>query len=404
MAEVKSSLVQSIKADTKKIAANTKHFGPKLPSKDESSERDEHVSESLDDMNQMIVGSFAQLIFGQSGKRKVSELLGLIGKSPDNTLFGNIADIAKVFGAERGRPDKRVEFSKQFAAGFADSKRYWTSFENSVKSSIANSLTDLKIIELLQLITHKIDNKTNEKKLANEIAIKFQETKTLTQLIEALDALGNLNINKKTFNNLEKLDALTKPTGQLDQILKNIENLNANAKKINSATSGLEAIKNLITALKDSTKIGPKDVIRFRMNMFWIKHFIIDSLIETIEELSTINAKTVKEQQAIGEALKNFNAIFDSLMKVTSMGLIKSLRIHFGLRNIQLLIETSLKETLDTLSEVLNNNNIIQGNDLKKTSLGQFIEVLNFLNDVNNKYDIGKIRSKFDELKVFITN
>ena len=72
MAEVKSSLVQSIKADTKKIAANTKHFGPKLPSKDESSERDEHVSESLDEMNQMIVGSFAQLIFGQSGKRKAS--------------------------------------------------------------------------------------------------------------------------------------------------------------------------------------------------------------------------------------------------------------------------------------------------------------------------------------------
>lgn len=404
MAEVKSSLVQSIKADTKKIAANTKHFGPKLPSKDESSERDEHVSESLDDMSQMIVGSFAQLIFGQSGKRKVSELLGLIGKSPDNTLFGNIADIAKAFGAERGRPDKRVEFSKQFAAGFADSKRYWTSFENSVKSSIANSLTDLKIIELLQLITHKIDNKTNEKKLANEIAIKFQETKTLTQLIEALDALGNLNINKKTFNNLEKLDALTKPTGQLDQILKNIENLNANAKKINSATSGLEAIKNLITALKDSTKIGPKDVIRFRMNMFWIKHFIIDSLIETIEELSTINAKTVKEQQAIGEALKNFNAIFDSLMKVTSMGLIKSLRIHFGLRNIQLLIETSLKETLDTLSEVLNNNNIIQGNDLKKTSLGQFIEVLNFLNNINDKYDISKIRSKFDEINGLVAN
>ena len=404
MAEVKSSLVQSIKADTKKIATNTKHFGPKLPSKDESSERDEHVSESLDDMNQMIVGSFAQLIFGQSGKRKVSELLGLIGKSPDNTLFGNIADIAKVFGAERGRPDKRVEFSKQFAAGFADSKRYWTSFENSVKSSIANSLTDLKIIELLQLITRKIDNKTNEKKLANEIAIKFQETKNLTQLIEALDALGNLNINKKTFNNLEKLDALTKPTGQLDQILKNIENLNANAKKINSATSGLEAIKNLITALKDSTKIGPKDVIRFRMNMFWIKHFVIDSLIETIEELSTINAKTVKEQHAIGEALKNFNAIFDSLMKVTSMGLIKSLRIHFGLRNIQLLIETSLKETLETLSKVLNNNNIIQGNDLKKTSLGQFIEVLNFLNDVNNKYDISKIRSKFDELNSLVAN
>ena len=111
MAEVKSSLVQSIKADTKKIATNTKHFGPKLPSKDESSERDEHVSESLDEMNQMIVGSFAQLIFGQSGKRKASELFGLIGKSPDNTLFGNIADIAKVFGAERGRPDKRVEFS-----------------------------------------------------------------------------------------------------------------------------------------------------------------------------------------------------------------------------------------------------------------------------------------------------
>lgn len=404
MAEVKSSLVQSIKADTKKIAANTKHFGPKLPSKDESSERDEHVSESLDDMSQMIVGSFAQLIFGQSGKRKVSELLGLIGKSPDNTLFGNIADIAKAFGAERGRPDKRVEFSKQFAAGFADSKRYWTSFENSVKSSIANSLTDLKIIELLQLITHKIDNKANEKKLTNEIAIKFQETKTLTQLIEALDALGNLNINKKAFNNLEKIDALTKPTGQLAQILKNIENLNANAKKINSATAGLESIKNLITALRDSTKIRPKDVIRFRMNMFWIKHFIIDSLIETIEELSTINAKTVKEQQAIGEALKNFNAIFDSLMKVTSMGLIKSLRIHFGLRNIQLLIETSLKETLETLSKVLNNNKIIQGNDLKKTSLGQFIEVLNFLNDVNNKYDIGKIRSKFDELNSLVAN
>ena len=404
MAEVKSSLVQSIKADTKKIAANTKHFGPKLPSKDESSERDEHVSESLDDMNQMIVGSFAQLIFGQSGKRKVSELLGLIGKSPDNTLFGNIADIAKVFGAERGRPDKRVEFSKQFAAGFADSKRYWTSFENSVKSGIANSLTDLKIIELLQLITHKIDNKTNENKLANEIAIKFQETKTLTQLIEALDALGNLNINKKAFNNLEKIDALTKPTGQLAQILKNIENLNANAKKINSSTAGLESIKNLITALKDSTKIGPKDVIRFRMNMFWIKHFVIDSLIETIEELSTINAKTVKDQKAIGEALKNFNAIFDSLMKVTSMGLIKSLRIHFGLRNIQLLIETSLKETFNTLSKVLNNNKIIQGNDLKKTSLGQFIEVLNFLNDINDKYDISKIRSKFDELNSLVAN
>ena len=299
MAEVKSSLVQSIKADTKKIATNTKHFGPKLPSKDESSERDEHVSESLDEMNQMIVGSFAQLIFGQSGKRKASELFGLIGKSPDNTLFGNIADIAKVFGAERGRPDKRVEFSKQFAAGFADSKRYWTSFENSVKSGITNSLTDLKIIELLQLITRKIDNKTNENKLANEIAIKFQETKTLTQLIEALDALGNLNINKKAFNNLEKIDELTKPTGQLAQILKNIENLNANAKKINSSTAGLESIKNLIIALKDSTKIGPKDVIRFRMNMFWIKHFVIDSLIETIEELSTINAKTVKEQKAI---------------------------------------------------------------------------------------------------------
>lgn len=404
MAEVKSSLVQSIKADTKKIATNTKHFGPKLPSKDESSERDEHVSESLDEMNQMIVGSFAQLIFGQSGKRKVSELLGLIGKSPDNTLFGNIADIAKAFGAERGRPDKRVEFSKQFAAGFADSKRYWTSFENSVKSGITNSLTDLKIIELLQLITRKIGSKANEKQLANEIAIKFQETKTLTQLIEALDALGNLNINKKAFNNLEKLDALTKPTGQLAQILKNIENLNANAKKINSSTTGLEAIKNLIIALKDSTKIRHKDVIRFRMNMFWIKHFIIDSLIETIEELSTINAKTVKDQKAIGEALKNFNAIFDSLMKVTSMGLIKSLRIHFGLRNIQLLIETSLKETLDTLSEVLNNNNIIQGNDLKKTSLGQFIEVLNFLNNVNDKYDISKIRSKFDELNGLVTN
>lgn len=404
MAEVKSSLVQSIKADTKKIATNTKHFGPKLPSKDESSERDEHVSESLDEMNQMIVGSFAQLIFGQSGKRKASELFGLIGKSPDNTLFGNIADIAKAFGAERGRPDKRVEFSKQFAAGFADSKRYWTSFENSVKSGIANSLTDLKIIELLQLITHKIDNKINENKLNNEIAIKFQETKTLTQLIEALDALGNLNINKKAFNNLEKIDELTKPTGQLAQILKNIENLNANAKKINSSTAGLESIKNLIIALKDSTKIGPKDVIRFRMNMFWIKHFVIDSLIETIEELSTINAKTVKEQQAIGEALKNFNAIFDSLMKVTSMGLIKSLRIHFGLRNIQLLIETSLKETLKTLSKVLNNNKIIQGNDLKKTSLGQFIEVLNFLNNINDKYDISKIRSKFDELNSLVAN
>ena len=404
MAEVKSSLVQSIKADTKKIATNTKHFGPKLPSKDESSERDEHVSESLDEMNQMIVGSFAQLIFGQSGKRKVSELLGLIGKSPDNTLFGNIADIAKAFGAERGRPDKRVEFSKQFAAGFADSKRYWTSFENSVKSSIANSLTDLKIIELLQLITRKIDNKINENKLNNEIAIKFQETKTLTQLIEALDALGNLNINKKAFNNLEKIDELTKPTGQLAQILKNIENLNANAKKINNSTAGLESIKNLIIALKDSTKIGPKDVIRFRMNMFWIKHFVIDSLIETIEELSTINAKTVKDQKAIGEALKNFNAIFDSLMKVTSMGLIKSLRIHFGLRNIQLLIETSLKETFNTLSKVLNNNKIIQGNDLKKTSLGQFIEVLNFLNDINDKYDISKIRSKFDELNSLVAN
>lgn len=404
MAEVKSSLVQSIKADTKKIATNIKHFGPKLPSKDESSERDEHVSESLDEMNQMIVGSFAQLIFGQSGKRKASELFGLIGKSPDNTLFGNIADIAKAFGAERGRPDKRVEFSKQFAAGFADSKRYWTSFENSVKSGIANSLTDLKIIELLQLITHKIDNKINENKLNNEIAIKFQETKTLTQLIEALDALGNLNINKKAFNNLEKIDELTKPTGQLAQILKNIENLNANAKKINSSTAGLESIKNLIIALKDSTKIGPKDVIRFRMNMFWIKHFVIDSLIETIEELSTINAKTVKDQKAIGEALKNFNAIFDSLMKVTSMGLIKSLRIHFGLRNIQLLIETSLKETLNTLSKVLNNNKIIQGNDLKKTSLGQFIEVLNFLNDINDKYDISKIRSKFDELNGLVAN
>ena len=404
MAEVKSSLVQSIKADTKKIATNTKHFGPKLPSKDESSERDEHVSESLDEMNQMIVGSFAQLIFGQSGKRKASELFGLIGKSPDNTLFGNIADIAKAFGAERGRPDKRVEFSKQFAAGFADSKRYWTSFENSVKSGIANSLTDLKIIELLQLITHKIDNKINENKLNNEIAIKFQETKTLTQLIEALDALGNLNINKSTFNNLEKIDELTKPTGQLSQILKNIENLNANAKKINSSTAGLESIKNLIIALKDSTKIGPKDVIRFRMNMFWIKHFVIDSLIETIEELSTINAKTVKDQKAIGEALKNFNAIFDSIMKVTSMGLIKSLRIHFGLRNIQLLIETSLKETLETLSKVLNNNKIIQGNDLKKTSLGQFIEVLNFLNDINDKYDISKIRSKFDELNSLVAN
>ena len=78
---IKSSLVQSIKSDTEKTAKNTKHFGPKLPSKDESSDRNQQLNDSLSEISQMIVGSFAQLVFGASGKSKPADLFNLDRKS-----------------------------------------------------------------------------------------------------------------------------------------------------------------------------------------------------------------------------------------------------------------------------------------------------------------------------------
>ena len=137
---IKSSLVQSIKSDTEKIAKNTKHFGPKLPSKDESSDRNQQLNDSLSEISQMIVGSFSQLVFGASGKSKPADLFNLVNKSPKDTIFGNISDIANAFGADKGRTSAKLEMGKQLAAGFADNKKYWTEFTNSIKSGVSSSL------------------------------------------------------------------------------------------------------------------------------------------------------------------------------------------------------------------------------------------------------------------------
>ena len=248
---IKSSLVQSIKSDTEKIAKNTKHFGPKLPSKDESSDRNQQLNDSLSEIVQMIVGSFAQLIFGASGKSKPADLFNLVNKSPKDTIFGNISDIANASGADKGRTSAKLEMGKQLAAGFADNTKYWTEFTNSIKSGVSSSLTDSNIIGLMEILNGKIDSKLNTEQLANEINIKLSGADNMGDLIRLLSQISNIQMSKQTFNNLEFIKNVTSTDGPIQAIFDNMSALNINAQKLNVASDGLTAFNELLYLLQN---------------------------------------------------------------------------------------------------------------------------------------------------------
>ena len=248
---IKSSLVQSIKSDTEKIAKNTKHFGPKLPSKDESSDRNQQLNDSLSEIVQMIVGSFAQLVFGASGKSKPADLFNLVNKSPKDTIFGNISDIANAFGADKGRTSAKLEMGKQLAAGFADNTKYWTEFTNSIKSGVSSSLTDSNIIGLMEILNGKIDSKLNTEQLANEINIKLSGADNMGDLIRLLSQISNIQMSKQTFNNLKFIKYVTSTDGPIQAIFDNMSALNINAQKLNVASDGLTAFNELLYLLQN---------------------------------------------------------------------------------------------------------------------------------------------------------
>lgn len=433
MADKKTSLIEDISKNTKEIAKETKTFGPKLPSKSESTEQTEYMVESISEINDVLIGSFAHLIFGQSNKRKYSDLAGLVGKSADDTIFGNIRDIAKMIGAKKGTSAHML--GTQIANGIAKSKDYFTKLESSIKNGIKTSFTDLEIIKQLNAVNGNLESakdtssnnsldsliKDNNDKLdgiykileersksdvLKEIDVRLKSTGDLKSLVDLLKKISGTKITEQTHKTLNEIVKLTDKGGELDKIIQNTASLNQNADKVIKSTKGIESIKNIIQLLQNSISVSPIDVIRFRSNMFWIRHFVIKGLMKTINEMSELQDTTAQNQEAITIACKNFVTIFDLIQKSAEFGFWKSLKIRFNLMNLRDVIRNDFADTLNTIIKTLNSESLAKLGQYAEKRLQALQSFIAFLNEIVNdeKFDVYEISDRLESIQMLVEN
>ena len=405
----KTSLIEDISKTTQEIAANTKRFGfgPKLPSKDKSSEHEEHIDGSFDEVVAMIAGSFAQLIFGQSGKTKYSDLANLIGNNATDTIFGNIKSIKDVVTGENSSSIE--QFGIQFANGMSKSKDYFAKLETSIKNGIKTSFTDLEIIRQLNNVNENLSKEKSQKSnedAMHEVIVKLQATNNLKELVDLLDKLSKTKINNQTLNSLQQLEKITSKNGELQKLFDNITELNVNAQKVANNTRNLSSIKNILELVTSKATIGIKDAIRFRRNMFLIRHFIVSGLSNTLQAIANIEIDTKQDQNLIVKLCKNFQEILNMLNSSTEFGFFKSIRIRLNLMNLRDIITNDFAATLNAIIEVLNSDNLAKLGQYAEKRLSAFKSFLDFLTKITSdeQFDIDDAQEKLQDIESLVKN
>lgn len=166
----------------------------------------------------------------------------------------------------------------------------------------------------------------------------------------------------------------------VDDILDILENLGKSADRIKRASElngPLNTIKDLFEAITMLVRIENMKRLRMKLNILWIRHFILEDIISIINDLQT----AVKEHESDAwVALNSLYKIIDSIMKVGDMGFIKLMKLSIKGEIISDIISDFITNIISALNNAKQTD--LDGSS-KKTSV-----LIALVNNINALFNI----------------
>lgn len=348
MAE-KNDILSSLNGNVEQIKEEVKTFGPKLPSKDESTEHNEYVLESIGDIFKVLVGSFSQLVFGAPHKQDLNEFKSLLSKPANDTIFGRINNISEILSGNKGH--EVAQFGTIMANGISKSKDYYEKLQTSIKkgideSDLAKNLITNSPKETIKKVEDDTSKKESQKvdfeikgevgeltELVKELNKVETDDKGKTKYIESLSkllmTLDNIANSKRLHNLKRNLSKILDVVGKDNILGKFLDNLNELGTRFESKDSinALECISNFLFHVERATYVSPLHILKLKLGIWSIRKFLMKDFAALMTDIS--NLATVSEEQ--NGSLTAVANLINGILNISNISLKKWLWAYLNL-------------------------------------------------------------------------